>query len=282
MVADNLNRRVFWQGVLILYLVPILLIAWQADDLMVPVLVSVYGVLSLLVFARLMPKPERVEVPVAAVDRSQGQVQKLEVEIARREERIAELEGSVRDLTGEIRTLLQLEGEEPAAVQQMAPPDESWVEELPDTCSQQVRTQYDAYILLQRCIQKAQQLPGGFGDVAVDNAMEMRQLYEAFRDETAAIVMAYSRSEGRPLFANSVVQAFCGFEPEVFVRNFEGILRGGKERWQTAIQGLGNGEEASVRLIVSASNGQSVTLDCCMGVIPSGPFKGLVVAVFYR
>ncbi len=238
--------------------------------------------LSLLVFARLLPKPEKIEVAAAPVDRSQGLVQKLEVELQRREERIVELEGSVRELTGEIRTLLQLEGEEPAAVRQVASPSESWVEELPDTCSQQVRTQYDAYILLQRCIQKGQQLPGGFGDVGVENAMEMRQLYDAFRDETAAIVMAYSRSEGRPLFANSVVQAFCGFEPEVFVRNFEGILRGGKERWQTAIQGLGNGEEASVRLIVSASNGQSVTLDCCMGIIPSGPFKGLVVAVFYR
>ena len=276
------NGRVFWQGALILYLVPVLLIAWQADDVMVPALVSLYGVLSLLVFARLLPKPERVEVPVAPVDTSHAQMQKLEVELERRDERIAELEGSVRDLTGEIRTLLQLEGEQSTAVQPVMAAEESWVEELPDTCSQQVRTQYDAYILLQRCIQKAQQLPGGFSDVGVDNAMEMRQLYDAFRDETAAIVMAYSRSEGRPLFANSVVQAFCGFEPEVFVRNFEGILRGGRERWQSAIQGLGNGEEASVRLIVSASSGQSVTLDCCMGVIPSGPFKGLVVAVFYR
>lgn len=188
---EAVNRRVFWQGALVLYLVPVLLIAWHADDLMVPALVSVYGVLSLLVFARLLPKPERIEVPVASVDTSHGQVQKLEVELARREERIVELEGSVRDLTGEIRTLLQLEEEKPAVA---PPPDESWIEELPDHCSQQVRTQYDAYILLQRCIQKAQQLPGGFGDVAVDNAMEMRQLYDAFRDETAAIVMAYSRS----------------------------------------------------------------------------------------
>jgi PAS domain-containing protein len=283
------NRRVFWQGALVLYLVPVLLIAWQADDLMVPALMALYGVLSLLVFARLMPRGEvvRVEAPNNELEKvviqRDREVKQLQVELDKRAEKIAQLDGSVKDLTYEIRTLLKLEEAGPQPVRSGGRSDESWVDELPDSSSQQVRTQYDAYILLQQSIQRAQQLPGGFGDMVPDHsAMEMRQLFDAFRDETAAIVMVYSRSEGQPLFVNAIAQAFLGIEPEVFAKNFEGMIRGGKERWQRAIQGLGNGEEAAVRLIVAARDGGSLTLDCCMGVIPSGPFKGLAVAVLYR
>jgi PAS domain-containing protein len=241
--------------------------------------------------------------------------------LQKKQERISFLENKIRDLTYEIRTLLQLEeitpsphprevanqrhSHAPTAHPKNAIPSNtssSDVEERlfpkptfpssPVVEQQEVRTQYDAYVLLQKCLHVAQNLTGAlhlggnssrFRDLSLDSyAIDLRRLFDSFRNETASVIILYSQTERRLLFANDLVRSYLGWSPERFVKDFGQIVQGGKPEWEAATATLTANREAHLRLVMRSKNGQDMLIHSCIGIVPSGAFQGLIIGILYR
>ncbi len=298
---------------MVLFVAPLVLLGMQSKEAnwwALPFLGAIYGMCALAVLRRLtvvVAPPEEdgleralevaqqeaellaEELQVRAaipVDKMEEEIIALEEKITVRDEKIAQLEGKVHDLTYEIRTLLKLETAPPQELEAVSFEDETWVEEALGSSSGEVESQYDAYILLQRCIQKAQGIGAAhasrgqmslFQKLPLESyALDKRRLFDAFRMETSAVVFLYSTSDRRPLFVNNVVQAYCGLEPEHFLREFSKLARTQDQKWEEAMANL----EANREVVIALGMG-SATLHCCMGLVPSGPFEGLVIGVGY-
>lgn len=214
-----------------------------------------------------------------------------------KQERVAQLENKVRDLSFEIRTLLQvdeMEGREPPSVETGPAQREvdQWVETLPLSSDQGVRSQYDALILLRRCLQVAQGLTGAghfsggagrFRELSLTNAtIDLRRLFDRLRSETGGVVIAFSRAENRLLFANPATRTLFGWSSERFTKDFSLLIQGGRSEWETAVQTLQPQEEVAVRLVIRDKAGRDLLVQCCMAMVDRGPFRGSILAVLYR
>jgi len=213
-----------------------------------------------------------------------------------KQERVAQLESKVNDLSFEIRTLLQVDEMEAAPLSGDRGPAhrevDQWVETLPPSSDPGVHTQYDAFVVLHRCLQTAHGLTGAghfsgessrLSELSLSNAtIDLRRLFDKLKGESDAMVVAFSRSEGRLLFANAMTRALLGWSSERFVRDFAHLLRGGRREWDEATQTIQPGEEASLRLVLRDKEGSDQLIQCCMGMVARGAFKGCILAVLYR
>lgn len=243
---------------------------------------------------------EALEVAIAEKEsilaEYQQAVSKQRASIETKQERILQLENKVRDLSFEIRTLLQVdEMEVSAAVSQGRRPGnsevEEWVDQLPASSDLEVRTQYDANVLLKRSLQTAQSLtaahhmpgrPGRFRDLSLESlTIDLRRLFDRLRLETSGVVCLYSRSEHRLLFANEPVRTLFGWSPERFVKEFPSLMAGGFREWEEAVHNLNPGHERRLRLVIKSKSGADVLIHALIGLVPQGAFEGHVIAVFY-
>ncbi|MBS0621585.1 MAG: hypothetical protein JSR80_01320 [Verrucomicrobia bacterium] len=290
--------RLFWVAGVILYLVPLFLLAlhteggWSTS----PFLILTYGVLSLATFWLVTRQVEVKEVVVEKVVESASPaltraLSEKEEELVKKEGEIEQLQAKIKELSKEIRTLLQLEGPKGVRpVKALAFDLDAWVEQMPESSSQEVRTQYDAYVLLQRCLEKAEHLGSShlrssprFAQLGFEHpSLEIRRLSDALRDEMSAAVLFFSPLEERLLFANNIVRAYTGYNPERFVRDFLHILGPSLEQWRGAIDSLVEGQEKGLSLTLHSESGRSLAFECCMGAVSSGPFEGMVIAILYR
>lgn len=226
----------------------------------------------------------------------QQAVSKQRASIETKQERIAQLENKVRDLSFEIRTLLQVDEMEVAApsvrprhvVHQEV---DEWVDQLPASSDPEVRTQYDASLLLKRSLQTAQSLTaahympgrsGRFRDLSLESlTIDLRRLFDRLRHESGGVVCVYSRAEHRLLFANERVRALFGWSPERFVKEFQTLIAGGVREWEEAVHNLRAGHERQLRLVVRSKTGSEVLVHSLLGLVPQGAFEGHVIAIFY-
>lgn len=216
------------------------------------------------------------------------------------QELVAQLENKVRDLSFEIRTLLRVDEMEEKEVVSPSPVErgavhrevDQWVESLPLSSDEGVRTQYDAFVLLHRCLKIAQSLAGAshfsggaghFSELSLSNTtIDLRRLFDRLRSETGAVVVAYSRAENRLLFANAVTRSLFGWSSERFARDFSSLLQGGRREWEEAVQTLQADEEATLRLVLRDKAGCDLLVQCCMAMVAKGAFRGCILAVLYR
>jgi UPF0242 C-terminal PAS-like domain/Uncharacterised protein family (UPF0242) N-terminus len=226
----------------------------------------------------------------------QQAVSKQRASIETKQERILQLENKVRDLSFEIRTLLQVDEIDIAGVAGQprrpgASEVEEWVDQLPASSDLEVRTQYDANVLLKRSLQTAQSLtaahnmpgrPGRFRDLSLESlTIDLRRLFDRLRLETGGVVCLYSRSERRLLFANEPVRTLFGWSPERFVKDFASLMAGGFREWEEAVHNLSPGHERRLRVVIKSKGGTDVLVHALIGLVPQGAFEGHVIAVFY-
>lgn len=229
--------------------------------------------------------------------------------LERKQNQIQELEKKVRDLNYEVKTLLQL-GAFEAESQQQEEEDLNFSHPLIDvfesgeplsedpvrdpqkvSCDKELHTPYDAAVQLQKCIEKAQKLKGihdlgkkdsRFSDLSLNHyALDLRRLFDSFRNENSCMVLIYSPKEQRLLFSNNHSKNILGWSPEKLIKDFHSLIKKGRAEWSEALERLKSCKEAQARLLLQGRSGQDVLLHCHLGLIPSGLFSQHVIAVLF-
>lgn len=217
--------------------------------------------------------------------------------IEKKQRYIAKLEGKVSDLMYEIRSLLQLED----PVSSSSSPSPSFVDaavdavaldEFPETYSSSGATTYDLSIQLQRYIQIAQNFTGAehlgyvngksprFFDVSFDSyAIDLRRLFDSFREETIGIIFVYSQMEEKFLFINNFVRTVLGWSSEKFMKDFPQLIEMGYPDWYQALAKLPSLKETQVRLVIRSKTGEEILFQCFMGLISQGPFSNHAIGI---
>lgn len=230
--------------------------------------------------------------------------------IDKKQQYIWKLESKIQDLKYEVETLLQLKDlgaqnliQEDVQNKRTQHPvlevfdkENTFEEELeplfqtmPQSSDKRVQSHYDAAVQLRKCIEVAQKLTGANhfsgGNSRLLNfspdsyAIDLRRLFDNFRTENSSLIFFYSESEQRLLFVNNHVKSLLGWSPEKFVKDFPTLIQEGIEEWRSALSQLDTRGEAQARLLLKARTGKDILLHCTLGLIPSGTFKGHVIAI---
>lgn len=231
--------------------------------------------------------------------------------IEKKQQYILKLENKVQDLNYEVKTLLQLgdmqntamangekEKQSPHPVMDVFNTPytshedlEEIYQSLPMSSDKKVHTPYDAAMQLERCIDKAKKLTGAshlagsssrFLDLSVDSyAIDLRRLFDSFRNENSCGILLYSQQEQRLLFVNNTIKTLLGWSPERFVSDFEQIIRQSAPEWKHALTQLQGKNETQARLLIKAKSGEDVLVQCYLGVVTEGVFAQHIIGVIY-
>jgi hypothetical protein len=225
--------------------------------------------------------------------------------IDKKQQYISRLETKIQDLTYEVKTLLQLgdmgANEEGRASHPAVdlfsqnegqnPELDEMVQQLPVSSDRTVHTHYDAAVQLQKCVEIAQQLTGAghlagdsgrFLDLSVDSyAIDLRRLFDSYRNENTCTILLYSQKERKLLFVNNQIKGLLGWSPERFVTDFPGVISHNAAQWDEAIQQIHENKEAQIRLLAKGRDGNDAPLHCYMGKIPNGAFTNHIIGILY-
>lgn len=235
--------------------------------------------------------------------------------IDKKQQYISRLEAQVQDLNYEVKTLLKLGdlsmGGSPGVMEAQSGGDsahpamnvfqgtavqnpdlDAMMEALPVSSEKKVHTHYDAAVHLQKFLEQAKKLTGAshlggkssrFLDLSVDSyAIDLRRLFDSFRNETSCAVLFYSPGENRVLFVNDQIKGMLGWSPEKFVKDFDALVGASHAEWRHAIRLLDSQGEAQTRLTIKNKDGEEALLHCYLGKIASGAFEKHVIGVLYH
>jgi UPF0242 C-terminal PAS-like domain/Uncharacterised protein family (UPF0242) N-terminus len=203
-----------------------------------------------------------------------------------------QLESKVRDLSYEIKTILQI-AEGPQEITSDKP-SYATPKELPpeirESESDHIQTFEEALMLLKRCLDSAQRMPGAshfaksqrFKDLPFENyALDLRRLFDHFQHEAEGILFVYSHQEEKMLFVTDQIDNLLGISGEKFIKTFQEIIHEGKEDWNKAVNQLSFKNESKVVLSMKTRTGQETPVTCVLGVIPTGLFRNHVLGVLF-
>lgn len=222
----------------------------------------------------------------------QKNIEEQQGEFKSQQEHMELLHTKVRDLSYEIKTLLSIGEKEPVKLgETTAIMEHEEMEEYSVPSDKQVHNEMDASLLLKRCINTAQKLTGAYyyGNemsrykdfAAPHSAIDLRRLFDSLRMENEALVVVYSPKDQKLLFANNQSKALLGWGPDKLVNEFSSLIQDGAGEWRRAINQLTSISEAQIKMLIKAKNGQDLYLQCHLGTIPTGLFRGYVIGVLY-
>jgi|GEM_PF-1875468 len=215
--------------------------------------------------------------------------------IEKKQHYIGRLESKVKDLMYEVRSLLQLEEppSDPNIEVDVSLEDEKTLTDfyLP-TEEKQVSKPFDIATQLERYLDEAQKFTGvdhlgyrdgkspRFLDISQSSyEIDLRRLFDSFKDETSGIVFVISCEERRFLFVNNLVKTLLGYSPEKFIREFADLVTTGFDQWNKALLELSSVKESQTRLVIRSKSGEQIRFACCMGMIFQGPFSNHIIGI---
>jgi hypothetical protein len=244
-----------------------------------------------------------------------GTIQELRALIQKKQQQILELEGTIHELTHKVKTLLQISDLAHQASHQSSPttnplttlkPTDPEMRvglsqpgfKLPQTAtftppyplpSAEGSTEHDTSSLLKRYIDIAQKLTGAshFGGeesrfrslTANSYALELRRLCDSLHMERIGIILLYSQKEDKLLFASNQTKELLGWSSDKFIQDFQSLIQEGSADWKHALLQLASRNETQVRMQIKVKSGASLSIQCQLGIIPTGIFKGHVIGV---
>lgn len=216
-------------------------------------------------------------------------------------EHIHQLECKIQDLSYEIKTLLKLnDGVEEAKIinkgSQSFEEEAGYEKKEKDKISQvknDLKTDaahcLEPNALLKKCVNMAQKLTGTnyYGSEgsryrefpASYFAIDQKRLFESLRGESGALLVVYSQKEHKLIFANEMTKMLLGWSADKFINDFTKIIEDGIPEWKQTLQNISVTKEAEIRLLAKTNFGREVLLNCHLGVVPSGLFRGFVIGV---
>ena len=231
--------------------------------------------------------------------------------IENKQETIRQLEAKIRDLRYEIKAILQLGDMYPNTTNATVPQTQSshpvtdvfdseslneeelatLYQELPNSSEKRVQSPYDASLKLRKCLDIATKLTGASHlstnnssllNLSVESyAIDLRRLFDSYRSEQSCVIILYSRTEDKLLFANSQVKGLIGWNSDRFVSHFTRLIQKGLGEWKQAVHQLNKDEEKSVSLLFKTRTNESLLTRCQLALIPSGVFANHVVGILY-
>ncbi len=222
-----------------------------------------------------------------------------------RNDKISQFESKIRDLSYEIKTLLQLneteikEAEKPKKKLLPLPSrsDEEFIhlyqmeEDSSNIVEMKVHNVDEASLLMQRCIDMAQKLTGAnyYGSEgsrhressAHSYAIDLRRLFDSLRSESSSMVLVYSQKDDKLLFVNNQSRTVLGWSAEKFVQDFQSIIQKGTIEWKNALVQVASNYEANARVLMKTKTGNDIPIQCLLGMVPIGLFKGYIIGVLY-
>jgi hypothetical protein len=235
----------------------------------------------------------------------QHAIEEQKMEMDRKQQSIQQLTIKVHDLSYEIKTLLHLQESEskeismkkgnthkknfPKQLGEISTTISSSLaaqnreEEVLPYLEKQICTSQEASLLLKRCTQIAQRLPGAhyYGADPSHYAIDQRHLFDSLRNENSGVIFVYSQQENKLLFVNHQIKQVLGWSSEKFTCDFPHLIQEGLEEWKTALNKLSTSYETQTRLMIKSKQGQEVLLQCHLKVIPTGLFKSYILGVLY-
>lgn len=223
--------------------------------------------------------------------------------IEKRQQQINHLETKVSDLTYEIKTLLKLaetnisnlgldsssnmtsfrkegEGGGFAAVD----------EPVFVPGNRQINTPEEASLQLKRCLDIAQKITGSyrfnshtshFAEGTTDSfTIDLRRLSDRLRIENSCTILLYSPKENQVLFVNNQIKIALGWNPEIFIQNFNEILQN-SNAWRQGISSLSTRSEAQIQLPFKTKSGTESLLHVHLAMIPTGIFRQYIMVILY-
>lgn len=222
----------------------------------------------------------------------QRNIDEQQNEVKHQQDSMEQLHMKVRDLSYEIKTLLSINEREPAFISADAPfkaPHDQ--EEAPFPIERQVHNDIDASLLLKRCINTAQKLTGAYyyGNELSryrefspsHSAIDLRRLFDSLRMENEALIVVYSPKDQKLLFANGQTKSMLGWSPDKFVSDFLTLIQEGAQEWKRAVNQTPSQSDTPLKLLLKSKSGQDVFLQCHLGSIPTGLFRGYIIGVLF-
>lgn len=238
-------------------------------------------------------------------------------EMEKRQEQIQLLDTKVHDLSYEIKTLLHLNETEPAfiaadlAVIQNSEPSRQVLHDLsfelensietallmkeidqPEVhFDKPIKTANEANSLLRKCLNTAEKLIGAnynspealrYRELSTSHyTLDQRRLFDSLRSEEAALIIIYSPKENKIVFTNPIVKDLLGWNIEKFSLDFPSIIQEGLGSWKKALNLLTSTPEVQSRLLAKTKQGHETLLNCHLGVVSMGLFRGYIMGVLY-
>ena len=242
---------------------------------------------------------------LSKVGRQEGVVAEHERQIAHQQGLIEQYQREIQqfksrneDLNYELKTVLELkdlEEEAESGVEEYYSydevPDEDVVLEsgkVESIWQPAVIDSESAQTELQRCIGIAEDISegsrlgnGGSGVITMfmdSYAIDMRRLFEQYRNVDDNVIFFYSPQEDRLVFINRQVRDLVGFTPERFINDFYRLVQN-VDDWKVGLQQLEYNQITTIRLLVKDKSGGGLWVDCHLGRIPVGIFSNNVVGV---
>jgi len=211
--------------------------------------------------------------------------------IGKKQRYISKLEEKVQDLLYEIRQLLHIENPPlhlPEAVVDTPPEDM----DLFLLNSPQESSSYDFSKQLHRYIRLAETFTGvshlgyvggktpRFLDLSWDSyAIDLRRLFDSFREETVGIVFIYSKGEDKFLFVNNMVKSLLGWGAEKFMKDFHILIEMGASEWKKALEHVVSMKECQFNMSLQNKIGDELLFQCFLGYIAQGPFTSHLIGM---
>jgi hypothetical protein len=234
-------------------------------------------------------------------------------EMEKRQDQIQLLDTKIYDLSYEIKTLLHLNQSEPDVSSTLSTSSEpvrqilhelnaemeasspfavlTEFSEAETKSDQPIKTAGEAVALLKKCIHNAQKLTGAnfntpealrYREFSSSNYnIDQRRLFDSLRSEMGGMIIVYSPKDNKVLFSNQMTKTLLGWSPEKFTSDFSIIIQEGMTYWKKALSLLASTPESQARLLAKTKQGQETLLNCHLGVIPAGLFRGYVIGVLY-
>ena len=218
--------------------------------------------------------------------------------IEKKQRYITKLESKVRDLMYEIRSLLQLEEAPPPLPFTSAPfvemQEKALRIETPYIAAPVMGAvpTYDLSVQLQRYVEAAEHFTGAdhlayvggkaprFLDISRDSyAIDLRRLFDLFREEATGILFLYSLGEEKFLFVGNLVKTLLGWSPEKFMKDFPQLLTHGYTEWRQGLTKLPSLRETKLQIALRNKSGDELLFQCFLGLIAKGPFSHHVIGI---
>lgn len=245
---------------------------------------------------RLLKQEHRREIghkESIAVD-YQKTIQEQRSVLQKRQHYIGKLEAKVKELMFEIRSLLQISDKETST---LPPLDLSDQEELTAYyLGKKTVPLFDLEKQIEHLVNLAENFQGASQFAAMHGGsasffdseftgftIDLRRLFELYKEESKAIVCVCSPKEKKILYANPVVKSLLGWAPEKFASQTSSLLSAeGKELWEKVLKTTDERGGGRTAFKVGTKEGKEVALTCGVKRIEKGPFKGLAVAMLIK
>lgn len=206
------------------------------------------------------------------------EMEDLEATGSHQQKMIQQLESQIFDLRYEIKTLLQLTEVDYTPLFTSEALASHPEEEL------LLGTKNEGKKILRRWISKLRKLPSNYRSLTLHQmadpfTFDLRHLKEMF-SQTDQLIVAYSRKDKKVLMASEATESLTGLDSETFCRDFFERMGEEKESWTKEAEAIKAEGEVSFPMQFKSLDNKSAAFICTLGVVPSGPYRSLVLALF--